>query len=108
MESRVTVTPLDMGDRKADIEHQFHRVVVGVRLPAVLRQQLEIFRRERRDDPWMTGDDGLGISAPAEHTRHEQTRCVVASRPEQLEDVGVSVEAVSYTHLRAHETPEHL
>ena len=91
MKRAVAVTVFRVRNREPEVEHQPDRVVVGVRLPAVARQQLEVDGRQAGNDTAMASDDRFGLAASSEHARHEETRRIVASRVKQIEDLVVSL-----------------
>src|SRR5678816_4218419 len=69
-------------------------------------------RRLARDSSARSGNPITALSERAEAWRSASRRDIAVSLAELLASLpgvrGVRVAAVSYTHLRAHETPEHL
>ena len=69
---------LCLGDGKAEVEHEADRLVIGIGLPAVAWQELQIETGQIGNDIGVLASDGLGVLTAGEYAADEQTGLRIA------------------------------
>ena len=79
-------------DRKAEIEHQADRFIVGIGLPAIAGQEFEIETGQVGDNVGILSGDSLRVLPTGENAAHEQADLRIAVLVKKIKNVTVPLE----------------
>src|SRR5437879_2740211 len=92
MQRRVSVAGFCVRDRKAKIEHQADRFIVGIGLPAVTGQEFEIETGQGANNAGMLQAASLRPLPAGKNAAHEQGGLRIAVRVKKIKNVTMPLE----------------